>query len=247
MPPHTKNFNAIDGFPVLDRRKNLFILTGAGISAESGLRTFRDGDGLWENHRIEDVATPEAFARNPVLVQRFYNARRAQLREVEPNAAHRALAELEKLWEGEFTLVTQNVDDLHERGGSKNPIHMHGELRKARCLHSDEIFPWDEDINDTLACACCDTAGTLRPHIVWFGEMPLFMEDIYAALRRCDIFIAIGTSGQVYPAAGFSMEARRSGAWTIECNLVSSDSPVFETVLEDKATLTLPRIVELCA
>lgn len=245
MLPPDKKFNTLDGFPALDVRKNLFILTGAGISAESGLKTFRDGDGLWENHRLEDVATPEAFERNPFLVQRFYNERRAQLTQVAPNAAHFALAELERKWEGEFTLVTQNVDDLHERGGSKRPIHMHGELKKAICQESGREFDWEEDIIANAPCPCCEAIGALRPHIVWFGEMPLFMDEIYRAVARCDIFLSIGTSGVVYPAAGLSMEAKRHGAETIECNLQRSGSPVFDFVLEDKATITIPKLVSL--
>lgn len=244
MQRNIKNFNLIDGIPALDAQKNIFVLTGAGISAESGLKTFRDGGGLWENHRVEDVATPEAFSRNPELVQRFYNMRRRQLADVSPNDAHRALAELERRWLGEFTLVTQNVDNLHERGGSRHPLHMHGKLTKAICQHSMEIFDCSEDLEAVLFCPCCKIAGGLRPHIVWFGEMPLFMEQIYQALRRCDIFLAIGTSGIVYPAAGFVMEARQYGAATIECNLDSSGNPMFDLVVEGRATETLPQILQ---
>lgn len=199
----------------------IVVLTGAGISAESGLATFRASDGLWENHRIEDVATPEGFQRDPALVQRFYNARRRKLQEVEPNAAHRALAKLEAHWPGGVLLVTQNVDDLHDRAGSRQLIHMHGELRKARCLACETVHPWDEDLGPASRCPGCGREGRLRPHIVWFGELPLEMERIYAALERCGRFVAIGTSGNVYPAAGF-VQAVGFGAETLEINLERS-------------------------
>jgi NAD-dependent deacetylase len=197
----------------------IVILTGAGISAESGIRTFRDHNGLWENHRIEDVASPEGFARDPKLVHTFYNARRAQLQEpgLTPNPAHLALAELEKRWKGEFLLVTQNVDNLHERAGSRRLIHMHGELLKVRCAQSGKVLEWKSDLGVSTPCTCCGRPGHLRPHIVWFGEMPLEMDRIYAALSECSIFIAIGTSGQVYPAAGFVAEVPRQ-ARKIEIN-----------------------------
>ncbi|WKD50326.1 Sir2 family NAD+-dependent deacetylase [Microbulbifer spongiae] len=205
--------------------QRIVVLTGAGISAESGIRTFRGADGLWENHRLEDVATPEAFARDPQLVQRFYNARRRQLLStpIAPNAAHRALAELERAFEGEFLLVTQNIDDLHERAGSLKLIHMHGELRKARCSTSGALFSIDGDLKVTDHCPCCKRSGTLRPHVVWFGEMPLQMDTIYDALSRCDLFISIGTSGNVYPAAGFVECANRAGAHSVELNLERSN------------------------
>lgn len=184
--------------------KNIVILTGAGISAESGIRTFRDQNGLWEDHRIEDVATPEAFQRNPDLVYRFYDLRRAQLNDpsVRPNSAHVALAELEKKWRGQFLLVTQNVDDLHRRAGSVNLLEMHGQLRRARCLACDGRFTWVADLGGGDECPAC-SARTLRPDIVWFGENPDHLEEIYPALECADIFVAIGTSGQVYPAAAF--------------------------------------------
>ncbi|HEY8277990.1 MAG TPA: NAD-dependent deacylase [Bdellovibrionota bacterium] len=181
----------------------IVVLTGAGISSESGLKTFRDADGLWEGNRIEDVATPEAFARQPELVHRFYNLRRQQLKTVEPNGAHLALAEFEKHHQGSFLLVTQNVDDLHERAGSKNVLHMHGELCKARCLDTGEIFSWDEDLTLSTVHPRGGNSGRLRPHICWFGEMPFFMDEIMEELSQADIFVAIGTSGLVYPAAGF--------------------------------------------
>jgi NAD-dependent deacetylase len=183
--------------------KNIVILTGAGISAESGLKTFRDNNGLWENHRVEDVATPEAFARAPELVHRFYNLRRAQLNEVQPNAAHRALAELEARWDGDFLLVSQNVDDLHQRAGSKNFLNMHGQLRSVWCTSCDGKLSWQDELALDTECPRCRTKGDLRPDIVWFGEMPYYMDEIYAALNRCHYFVSIGTSGNVYPAAGF--------------------------------------------
>ena len=201
--------------------QHIVVLTGAGISAESGVRTFRDNDGLWENHRLEDVATPEAFERDAELVQRFYNARRAQLNEVQPNPAHIALAEFEQRYTGEFLLVTQNVDDLHERAGSQHLLHMHGELKRVRCTRTEQLYDMDTDITATTCCACCN-APNLRPHIVWFGEMPLFMDDIFHALEQCDLFISIGTSGHVYPAAGFVEVAANAGAHTIEINLEPS-------------------------
>jgi NAD-dependent deacetylase len=212
------------------RDAGIVILTGAGISAESGLRTFRDADGLWENHRVEDVATPEAFARRPALVYRFYNERRRGLAGVRPNAAHEALARLEAAWPGDFLLVTQNVDDLHDRAGSRRLLHMHGELLKARCLACRTVLPWPGDLDADDRCPAC-RHGRLRPHIVWFGERPLEMERIYAALERCGLFVAIGTSGHVYPAAGF-VEAVRSRAHTLELNL--EPSKVVDAFLEHR-------------
>ena len=199
---------------------SIVVLTGAGISAESGLKTFRASDGLWENHAIEEVATPQGFARNPDLVHRFYNARRRQLALVEPNNAHRALARFEDRFPGDFLLVTQNVDDLHERAGSENLIHIHGELLKIRCQACGQVFSWYHDLSVEMPCACCHVAGNLRPHIVWFGEMPLQMEMIYRALSTCDLFVSIGTSGNVYPAAGFFQAA--VAARTVELNLEPS-------------------------
>lgn len=201
---------------------NIVILTGAGISAESGLATFRGPEGLWEGHRVEDVATPEAFARDPVLVHRFYDARRANLKTVAPNAAHLALARLDAEWPGELLIVTQNVDDLHERAGAKRILHMHGELRSAWCLACDARSRWEEDLGDHPPCPSCGVAGRLRPDIVWFGEMPYAMEAIDAALMNADLFVSIGTSGAVYPAAGFVQTARYRGAETLEMNLEPS-------------------------
>ena len=206
----------------MERGRSIVVLTGAGISAESGLPTFRGSDGLWLGWRLEDVATPEAFARQPEVVQRFYDLRRRQLLapEIGPNPAHLALAELARRWPGPVVIVTQNIDDLHERAGSNNPIHMHGELLKARCTSCAALCPWRGDLAAAHRCPACAGAGLLRPHVVWFGEMPLELDAIYEALAACDLFIAIGTSGQVYPAAGFVEEVRRHGrAHTVELNL----------------------------
>ena len=202
--------------------RNIVILTGAGVSAESGLATFRGPDGLWEGHRVEDVCTPEAFRRDPALVQSFYDARRAKLKTVEPNAAHRALARLDAEWPGELLIVTQNVDDLHERAGARRVLHMHGELRSAWCLACDARMSWADDLGDHPACPVCGVPGRLRPDIVWFGEMPYEMERIDGALMDADLFVSIGTSGAVYPAAGFVQTARYAGAQTLELNLEPS-------------------------
>jgi len=232
--------------------RNIVILTGAGISAESGLKTFRGADGLWEGHRVEDVATPEAFARDPALVHQFYDARRARLGEVEPNAAHLALARLDAGWPGELLIVTQNVDDLHERAGAKRLLHMHGELTGGWCLACDERFPWEGPMSTETVraersrdmsgpgpstalgtngnpnvCPVCQVAGRVRPDIVWFGEMPYEMERIDEALASCDLFVSIGTSGAVYPAAGFVQTARYCGARTLEINLEPSQGSIF--------------------
>jgi NAD-dependent deacetylase len=207
--------------------RNIVILTGAGVSAESGLATFRAADGLWEGHRVEDVATPEAFRRNPRLVHQFYDARRARLGEVEPNAAHKALARLDAEWGGDLLLVTQNVDDLHERAGSKRLLHMHGELTKGWCLACDERQPWSGDMGEGASCKLCGENGRVRPDIVWFGEMPYEMDRIEEALRNADLFVSIGTSGAVYPAAGFVQTARYCGARTLEMNLDPSLGSTF--------------------
>lgn len=225
----------------------IVILTGAGISAESGLATFRGAGGLWEGHRVEEVATPQAFARAPALVQRFYNMRRAQLRHpaVRPNAAHLALAELERALPGQVVLVTQNVDNLHERAGSRSVIHMHGELTRALCLGCRGSSAWEEDLGEESGCPHCKAMGRLRPDIVWFGEMPYRMDEIERALAGCSLFVAIGTSGQVYPAAGFVEMVRSMGeARTIEVNLErSAVSPRFHETRLGMAGQLVPRLV----
>ena len=231
-------------------KRNLVVLTGAGISAESGVPTFRAADGLWLGHRVEDVATPEAFARNPALVQDFYNHRRRQLATVHPNAAHRALAELAARWEGDFLLVTQNVDDLHDRAYGEMPpgpgfelIHMHGELRKARCTASGVVCDCPDDLEPDHASPH-HPGGWLRPHIVWFGEIPLEMDRIEQALGRCDLFLSIGTSGAVWPAAGFVQVARMAGARTIELNLEPSQiSELFDENHHGPASRVVPAFV----
>ncbi|WP_087017491.1 Sir2 family NAD+-dependent deacetylase [Thaumasiovibrio subtropicus] len=226
--------------------KNIVVLTGAGISAESGIKTFRDQDGLWENHHIEDVATPEGYRRNPELVQRFYNDRRRLLNsgEVHPNPAHFALAELEKALDGEFTLVTQNIDNLHEKAGSSKIIHMHGELLKAQCNMSGQSIEWQGDITLDDHCHCCQIPAPLRPNVVWFGEMPIGMDRIHHALTHCDLFISIGTSGAVYPAAGFVHEASLRGAHTVELNLEPSEvESEFEEKRYGKASEIVPAFV----
>jgi NAD-dependent deacetylase len=202
--------------------RNIVVLTGAGISAESGLRTFRAADGLWEEHQVEDVATPQAFRRDPDLVHRFYDERRAQVSVAEPNAAHRALARLDAAWPGELLIVTQNVDDLHERAGAKRMLHMHGELKSAWCLACDARMAWERGLGDRPACPKCGERGKMRPDIVWFGEIPYAMDRIEAALADADLFVSVGTSGAVYPAAGYVQTARYFGARTLELNLEPS-------------------------
>ncbi|MGL5294808.1 MAG: Sir2 family NAD+-dependent deacetylase [Aeromonas sp.] len=227
--------------------QHIVILTGAGISAESGIKTFRASDGLWEEHRVEDVATPEGYARDPKLVIDFYNARRAQLNSpsVQPNLAHYALARLEQRWPGIVTLVTQNIDDLHERGGSQHLIHMHGELFNVRCPTSGQVIPWRGPLQQDDRCRCCEPAQPLRPDIVWFGEMPIGLDAIYQQLAQCDLFISIGTSGAVYPAAGFVQEARLHGAHTIELNLEPSEvGSQFAEKRYDPASLLVPAYVD---
>ena len=227
--------------------KNIVILTGAGISAESGIQTFRAQDGLWENHKIEDVATPEGFVKDPDLVQEFYNKRRAGLqgKDINPNAAHLALGDLEEQLEGKVTIITQNIDNLHERGGSSNIIHMHGELLKARCSESNQVVEHKGNIETGDLCHCCQIPAQMRPHIVWFGEMPLRMGDIYSALEEADLFVSIGTSGVVYPAAGFVHDAKMHGAHTIEVNLEpSAVESEFEEKRYGKASIEIPRLVK---
>lgn len=219
-------------------------LTGAGISAESGLGTFRDKGGTWERFDPMQLATPEAFARDPATVQAFYNARRQNLLAANPNGAHLALARLETgLAErgGELTVVTQNIDDLHERAGSRNVLHMHGELLKARCLHCGAVTPWRSDLGAGESCPACGAPGRLRPHVVWFGEIPLRMDEISDLLTRADLFVAIGTSGSVYPAAGFVQQARMAGVRTCELNLEPSDNAfLFDETRYGPATAIVP-------
>jgi len=225
---------------------SIVILTGAGISAESGLKTFRDQNGLWENHRVEDIASPEGFQRNPSMVYNFYNERRKQLlsQEVRPNKGHLALALLEEKFQGHTKLITQNVDDLHERAGSKNILHMHGELLKMRCQSSNEVFFTNERFDELTQCSCCKETGTLRPHIVWFGEVPFHMDNIQRILKECDLFLSIGTSGQVYPAAMFMQLARENGAFTIEINKEpTANSPLFDKTLYGQAGEILPKFI----
>ena len=226
--------------------QNIVILTGAGISAESGVKTFRDNNGLWEEHRMEDVATPEAFSRDPHLVHRFYNLRRAQMGEVAPNFAHSALALLEAKHKGSVTVVTQNVDDLHERGGSKDVLHMHGELGKVRCGSCAAVTQWQEDCHTTTACPSCGRVGAMRPDIVWFGEMPFHMDRIYGLLECADLFVSIGTSGTVYPAAGFVAEINQLGrAHTVEINMEPSmGASQFRETRHGPAGHLVPKFVE---
>ena len=225
--------------------RNIVILTGAGISAESGLATFRAADGLWEGHRVEDVATPEAYRRDPTLVHQFYDARRTRLGEVEPNEAHKALARLDAEWDGDLLLVTQNVDDLHGRAGSKRLLHMHGELTKGWCLACDERFAWTGDMGEGAVCLSCQVRGKVRPDIVWFGEMPYEMDRIEDALRGADLFVSIGTSGAVYPAAGFVQQAKSAGARTLELNLEHSQgSHWFDESRLGAASALVPAWVE---
>ncbi|WP_139979348.1 NAD-dependent deacylase [Nocardioides litoris] len=202
------------------------VLTGAGISAESGVPTFRDADGLWEGHRVEDVATPEAYDAQPQLVQEFYDARRAALAHVAPNPAHEALGRLERALGDDLFLVTQNIDDLHERGGSQHVHHMHGELRSALCRACGSRVAWDGPLVDFPGCPGCGLTE-LRPDVVWFGEVPYGMDEILVHLQRADLFVSIGTSGAVYPAAGFVTFAARHGARTLELNLVPSEGSAF--------------------
>ncbi|WP_028115149.1 Sir2 family NAD+-dependent deacetylase [Ferrimonas senticii] len=225
--------------------QRIVVLTGAGISAESGVRTFRASDGLWEEHRIEDVATPEGYWRDPGLVQRFYNQRRQGLAQVEANAAHRALGRLAQEFVGELLLVTQNIDNLHEQGGSNQVLHMHGELTKARCPKSQQVFALTEPFSDDNLCTCCELPQVLRPHVVWFGEMPFGLDRTYQALKQCDLFIAIGTSGTVYPAAGFVEQANLAGATTVELNLAPREAhSQFDLHRQGKAGTLVPELVE---
>lgn len=221
---------------------NIFVLTGAGISKESGLDTFRDQDGLWANHRVEDVATPDGFQKNPKLVHKFYNHRRAELKKVNPNAAHIALVKLETMWPGKVTIVTQNVDDLHERAGSKNIIHMHGRLKEGRCVETGKVYPWENDMDQSSICPCCNKKGNVRPNIVWFGELPVDLPLIFQALDKADYFLSIGTSGNVYPAGGFAQHVTMRGdSKLVEFNVEESEiSHLFQDHRIGPASKTVP-------
>ncbi|MCV0368454.1 NAD-dependent deacylase [Filomicrobium sp.] len=225
--------------------QRIVILTGAGLSAESGLSTFRDKDGIWARYDYRDVATPEGFARNPSLVYDFYNQRRRDGMGVQPNAAHRALAKLEDAFPGDVVIVTQNIDGLHEAAGSRNLIHMHGQMAQALCALCNARSPWVEDLSADLACSACATPGGMRPDVVWFGEMPYDLDQIAAALSSCDLFISIGTSGNVYPAAGFVAAARDIGAHTVELNLEPSEgASLFAEHVHGPATEVVPAYVD---
>jgi len=224
--------------------RNIVILTGAGVSAESGIDTFRTEGGLWERYKPEDVATPQAFARDPDLVLGFYDMRRAAIQEKQPNAAHEALARLDAEWSGQLLIVTQNVDDLHERAGARRVLHMHGEHLNAWCTACDVRSPWTGPLIERPACPECGESA-LRPDVVWFGEMPYRMNEIHAALRQADLFVSIGTSGAVYPAAGFVRQARDLGAKTLELNLQPSNgSRWFEEARHGPATEVVPTWVD---
>lgn len=226
----------------------IVILTGAGISKESGLDTFRGNGGLWQGFRVEKVAIPHAFSESPAMVHSFYNERKGLLLEdkIKPNAAHHSLALLEQNWGGDVTIVTQNVDNLHERVGSKNLIHMHGELLKARCVICEVIEDWPDEMHIDSVCKKCGQVGTMRVHVVWFGEMPLKMKEIEHRLRECDAFISIGTSGNVYPAAGFvDLVSHYGVAKTVELNLEPSlNADQFSKGLYGPATEIVPQFIE---
>ncbi len=228
--------------------RNIVILTGAGISKELGLDTFRCADGIWARVRLEDVATPEGFGRNPELVHQFYNARRSALTDprIVPNAAHLALARLEREWPDDVLIVTQNIDDLHDRAGNRNLIHMHGELKKVRCQRCEVLLDWLEDLATRDVCPSCRRGGQLRPHVVWFGEMPLEIERIYAVLEDCGLFLSIGTSGNVYPAAGFVRHVQScTDAHTVELNIEpSTAATLFAETIYGPATVSVPAFVD---
>lgn len=236
------------GLPNRPPEGPIVILTGAGISKESGIDTFRDEGGLWSQVNVEDVATPEGYARNPKMVLDFYNQRRRGLKgdNIRANAAHRALARLEQEWPHPVLLVTQNIDNLHEEAGSTKLIHMHGELNKARCSGCGSITDWTEDLSLDTSCPQCSETGGMRPHVVWFGEMPLQMDLIYRALGQCSLFMSIGTSGNVYPAAGFVQEAiMKARAHTVELNLEPSEgASMFAETHYGPATETVPDFVD---
>lgn len=221
------------------------ILTGAGISAESGVSTFRDAGGIWQRYNWREVATPEGFAKNPALVHEFYNARRRAHAEIKPNAAHLALARLERAYKGRTTIITQNIDALHEAAGTQNLIHMHGEILKALCARCQARHFWDGDLSSETHCPACGESGGMRPDVVWFGEMPYHMERILLVLSRARLFVSIGTSGHVYPAANFVALARSAGAHTVELNLEPSEGAnLFAETIHGRATEIVPAFVE---
>ena len=225
--------------------RHIVILTGAGLSAESGLGTFRGRNGLWTKFDLAEVATPEGFARNPAKVHEFYNLRRSGLAAAKPNAAHQALARFERNYGGEVLTVTQNIDALHEAAGTKTLIHMHGELGRALCAVCGMSVACDYDLSLETVCEACGQAGPMRPDVVWFGEMPREMDTIYEALAVCDLFVSIGTSGSVYPAAGFVAEARGSSAHSVELNLEPSDgASLFDEAYYGPASEVVPEFVE---
>lgn len=224
------------------KERNIVILTGAGISAESGLDTFRDPSGIWAKYDYRRVATPEGFRQDPALVHEFYNMRRREAASRAPNAAHLALARLEQEWPGGFLLVTQNIDGFHESAGSRKLRHMHGALNSGLCAGCGARFPHEGDMDEASRCPICTEVGQVRPDVVWFGEMPYFMEEIFDALAVADLFLSIGTSGTVYPAAGFVREAKQAGAWTVELNLEASGGH-FDTIIEGRASETVPDFV----
>ena len=227
------------------RASHIAILTGAGVSAESGLGTFRDVGGLWTKYDLADVATPEGYVRDPKLVLEFYNARRVNCANAVPNPAHQAIARLQRDYPGRVTLVTQNIDDLHERGGSAEVIHMHGQIMRALCAECGHQWGWTSEMTLGDICHSCATVGTVRPDVVWFGEMPYHMEKIWARTADCDLFVAIGTSGAVYPAAGLVTEARHRGVQTLEINLEPSDNTdAFDDRVLGPASETVPGWVE---
>jgi NAD-dependent protein deacetylase/lipoamidase len=229
------------------RFHRIVVLTGAGLSAESGLGTFRGEGGLWSEFDFEEVATPQGFARNPARVHDFYNLRRRWLGEARPNAAHQALARLEREHQGEVLTVTQNIDPLHEAAGTKHLIHMHGELARALCAACGTSVPWTGDLSTETVCAACGKTGGMRPDVVWFGEMPREMDRIYQALLACDLFISVGTSGSVYPAAGFVAEAKGASAHTVELNLEPSEGAgLFAEAEYGPATRIVPDFVDRC-
>jgi NAD-dependent deacetylase len=226
--------------------ENIVILTGAGISRESGLDTFRDSDGIWAKVNVDDVATPAGFARNPALVHEFYNARRRQLLSgvVHPNEAHLALADLQRSWKGDVTIITQNIDDLHERAGTSGVVHIHGELLTARCSGCQKLTPCKGDLSIHTRCSNCGASGNMRPDVVWFGEMPMHMDTVQARLENADLFISVGTSGMVYPAAGFVEIARSVGAYTVELNLEESvGASLFDEAIYGPATKVVKEYV----